>query len=301
MNSKLFAAIVSFRPDESLIELIDILGRHSIYVLVIANEDNGVSRQILSSLPAEFNGEVICNPQNMGIAYALNQALHYGIENKFDRMITFDQDSLPLECYFEEIEFHEEFCEAHRNVAVVSPTLVTFDGAEIRTDSHYGVSDAQYFFVTTTVTSGSMFDLQPLAEVGGFAADFFIDYVDHEVCLKLRKYGYMAVRSTRARIEHRIGTHRAASIFGKNFSLTEYNPHRHYFIARNRILTYRRYFRFFPAWILRDAAISTIWTFLTLTLETNRVGKVRNFALGLYHGVRGVTGNPGSFFVNANQ
>lgn len=299
MRSKLFAAIVSFRPDESLIELIDILGQHSIYVLVIANEDNGVSRQILSSLPAAFNGEVICNPQNMGIAYALNQALHYGIENQFDRMITFDQDSLPLECYFEEIEHHEKFCDEQRNIAVVSPTLVTFDGAEIRTDRHYGVSDAQYFFVTTTITSGSMFDLQSLSEVGGFAADFFIDYVDHEACLKLRKYGYMAVRSTRARIKHRIGTHRAISIFGKNFSLTEYSPHRHYFIARNRILTYRRYFRFSPAWTLRDAAISTVWTILTLMLEADRARKLRNLILGSYHGACNIAGNPGSYFMNA--
>lgn len=298
MNSRLFAAIISFRPDESLIRLVDVLGRHSIYVLVIANEDNGASRQILSSLPPEFNGEVIHNPQNMGIAYALNQALHYGIENQFDRMITFDQDSLPLECYFEEIEFHEKFFETHRNVALVSPTLITFDGAEIRTDSHYGVSDAQYFFVATAITSGSTFDLRSLSEVDGFATDFFIDYVDHEVCLKLRKYGYVAVRSTRARVKHRIGTHRAASIFGKNFSLTEYSPHRHYFIARNRILTYRRYFRFFPIWTLRDAAISTVWTFFTLMLEANRVSKLGNLALGIYHGVRNISGNPGSYFMN---
>ncbi len=301
MNSKLFAVIVSFRPNESLIELIDILGRHSIFVLVIANEDHGISRRILSSVPAGFSGEVMFNAKNMGIAYALNQALRYGIKNQFNKMITFDQDSLPLECYFDEIKHHEQFGEAHRNVAVVSPTLIKFDGSEIRTDSYFGSSDTGYFFVTTTVTSGSIFDLQALSSVGGFTDDFFIDYVDHDVCLKLRKFGYLAARSTNARLKHQIGTHRTIKVFGKNFSLTEYSPHRHYFIARNRILTYRRYIMFFPAWILRDAAISTVWTILTMTLEANRVEKVCNFALGLYHGVRGVTGNPGSFFVNAHE
>lgn len=293
----IFAAIVTFRPTNDLIELIEALSRQSIHTLIVVNDTDGESEQVLCDLKVT-PPSVIQNAKNMGVGCALNQALDYGKRLKFEWMITFDQDSLPLESYFAELSNHYEFTQQTPNAAVIAPTLITRCALEIRTDAYLGMDSERYFLVDTAVTSGSIYRIGAIAAVGGFASDYFIDYVDHEICLKLKRHDFLSFRSTGARVRHQIGSHRIIRIAGMNFSLTEYHPHRHYFIARNRILTYRRYIRQFPLWVIRDCLISVIWTFVTFAAEEHKAPKFFCFLLGSYDGIHGIGGNPRSYFIS---
>lgn len=298
MSPPYFAAIVTFRPTQGLIDLIDALYRHSIFVLVVANADNGIAKDILSHVSPSTPHEVIFNAENKGVGEALNQALQYGRTNGFEAMFAFDQDTQPLESFFDELGNHERYCAENKNITVIAPTLVTRQGMEIRADSYFGREDAGYFEVGTAITSGSLYDIDRLLSAGGFAADFFIDYIDHDICLRLRRHGYLTARSVKSRVIHQIGSHRTIGLFGKSFSLTEYNPHRHYFIARNRTITYNRYIKRFPFWVLRDMAISGVWTLITLSFEAERTKKLSSTLRGVWHGIRGISGNPDGYFVN---
>jgi rhamnosyltransferase len=102
--------------------------------------------------------------------------------------------------------------------------------------------------VMTPMTSGCLLNLAAYRSVGPFRDDFFIDFVDNEYCLRLRRAGFSVVRANQARLDHNVGDTRK---FGP-FIATNHSPLRRYYKTRNRFLVFREYVRDFPGHCLFD-------------------------------------------------
>jgi rhamnosyltransferase len=65
---------------------------------------------------------------------------------------------------------------------------------------------------------------------------------------------------------------------------------RRYYVARNRILLYRRYWRFDAGWVLRDGYHAVKEILALAMFESGRREKLNAIGIGVVDGCRGVTG-----------
>lgn len=177
--------------------------------------------------------------ENMGIARALNIGAERAIEQGCDFLLTMDQDSVAAA---DMVTLMLECLDA-RNVTrpgIISPFHVTKSG-------HLPGREACQD-VMTPMTSGCLLNLEVYRAVGPFRDDFFIDFVDNEYCLRLRKNGFAVCRANLARLEHSVGDTKK---YGP-FIATNHSPLRRYYKTRNRFKVFHEYVRDFPGHCIFD-------------------------------------------------
>jgi rhamnosyltransferase len=113
------------------------------------------------------------------------------------------------------------------------------------------VPAARWRLLGSTAASGALLNVAAASRVGGFDADLFLDYVDHDFCLRLRRAGFQIIEASEVRMLPPPGK-MAIPLSGKPAPMEPYAPLRRYYITRNRMLLWRRYRRFDLAWILAD-------------------------------------------------
>jgi rhamnosyltransferase len=142
----------------------------------------------------------------------------------------------------------------------------------------------------TAMTSGTLLPVWIFDRIGYFASEYFIDLVDCEYSLRIRAAGYFLADSRQAVLLHCAGSPKRLTFLGFNFGPSNHNAMRRYYISRNRVAVYRKYFRKFPSWTLHsmsDALRETIKCFIA---ERDRGRKFRNFLLGTWDGLTGRMG-----------
>ena len=89
------SVIVTYNPDDSLINNVRRIASFSYKVIIVDNGSNEVDA-LFRSLQAEIsNLRVVVNASNLGIAKALNIGIKSALEFAPKWIFTFDQDSLP--------------------------------------------------------------------------------------------------------------------------------------------------------------------------------------------------------------
>jgi rhamnosyltransferase len=140
------------------------------------------------------------------------------------------------------------------------------------------------------MTSGNLVNIEAASAVGGFDASLFIDYVDHEFCLRLRAHGYQIVEATRARLLHSLGDLQRRQFIFRRVTVTNHPVARRYYISRNRLMIWREYWRREPRWVIRDIRGFVFETVYIVLYEEHAGAKLRMISLGLLDGIRGVRG-----------
>ena len=92
-------------------------------------------------------------------------------------------------------------CPFRDEVAAIAPHHLLSSEYGDETPPHDG---PQFQEITVALQSGSLFSRSALKDVGLFDETFFIDYVDFEFCLRLRKHGFRLIEATDAPIYHRV-------------------------------------------------------------------------------------------------
>ncbi|MDE3084842.1 MAG: hypothetical protein KGJ37_06460, partial [Verrucomicrobiota bacterium] len=144
--------------------------------------------------------------------------------------------------------------------------------------------------VTFVITSGTLMDLRAYRRIGPMDEKLFIDYIDHDYCLRARNLGYEILVSYRAVLLHNLGAKRRVEVAGRSLRPTFHSEIRHYYMARNRILMWRRYARRFPHWWLFDACFGVLNVVRVLLAEDKRTAKLAAMLRGIWHGLLGRTG-----------
>jgi rhamnosyltransferase len=139
--------------------------------------------------------------------------------------------------------------------------------------------------VTTSMMSGNLVRTDVIAQVGFYDEGFFIDYVDHEFCLRLGRHGFQVLESNRSVLKHNLGRMTGKRVAGVLLTTTNHSALRRYYNARNRTLVYRRYGRSVPGWVARDFKSFLVETAKILLLEKDRRAKLINIAKGIWQGL----------------
>ena len=271
------AIVVLFHPDNGFSgRLQKLLAQFPAVVLV----DNTPGDAVLGELPHVVH--LIRNRRNRGIAAALNQGVSHAMERGFLWVATFDQDSELLPGYLDEVV-------AIAGRYAPQPALVGCN--YLRGDSdevvYTGPADVDTWSRLTLITSGTFMPARFALDAGGFREDFFIDSVDHEFCLRMRDRGARVMTTACPYMRHRMGV--AAVGICRPFSL-QHSPLRRYYIARNSLLTIRAHgFRHW-LWSLRQLGRLVAEGVAIIVFESEKDAKLRNLAVGLWHGILGRSG-----------
>ncbi len=279
---RICAVMVLFRPDEGVKTNVALLMSQVDDFIIIDNSPAGADRSIANDLHLAFpQATLISNHQNLGLAHALNQGIAYACRLRFEWILTMDQDSEPptnfVDCLFRSLYA----CPFKDSVAVVGPLYR--DRKTNALMSSVDPIETTYREVLTTMTSGNLVRVTAIEDCGCFREDFFIDYVDHEFCLRLRRFGWRIIESCSATLVHSLGALCRYSMLGRTISVTHHSSIRHYYISRNRLTTVWLYWNDEPRWAVCQIFYSFTHFIKMLLFEDDKADKLAMTGIGAVH------------------
>ena len=282
-RSTVCAAVVTFHPDEHVVQLLSSVARQVDQVVVIDNNSSAGETRLIRDWADSAGATWVANEANLGSATALNQAARAAWSAGHGWLLTLDQDTtIPSDLVV-------GLRAAIAADAVPGEVAIAAPQTEHQRDRR--CRDAAVVRRRMAITSGSLISLVAWQSVGGFRDDFFIDMVEADFALRLAQRGYRVILACRASIDHRIGQPRTHRILGRLVVKTSNHPAwRRYYISRNRIHVWREHWREAPVWVLFDGYGALRDTVVMALTEDDRRRKLRATVRGLADGLRGRLG-----------
>jgi rhamnosyltransferase len=183
---------------------------------------------------------------NLGIAAAQNIAISLAYKNKNDYILFSDQDTIFPKRFIKKIlNFYTYANKKYKNLFAVAPNLYDrnkkiLSGFVKRFFFFriYLFQDKKKFLniaeskITEAMSSGMFVNAKILKKIGYLNEDYFLDWVDFDLCWRAIKKGYHIVGSNNIIASHFLGS-KSVKIFNKSFHI--HHPFRSYYIVRNGI------------------------------------------------------------------
>lgn len=214
---------------------------------------------------------------NRGVAAAFNAAARLAERERCTHLLTFDQDSEPS------ADLATTLCSALSSAEWSRTGLA---GPQHAREDDGLTEHAGNTPVEGLMSSGCLVNLDAWRAVGGYNEQFFMDHVDTDFCLRLRRAGYQIIRCNRVVMPHRLGASRVHVLLGRRFLVTHHPPGRRYTMARHTVDLCRLYGRDFPG-LRRGQTRELAGTVIKILLFERRKG-AQLFAIlhGLWDGFR---------------
>jgi GT2 family glycosyltransferase len=247
-NSSIASVTVAYNGAAVLRRHLDSLRKQTRKLDEIVVVDNGSTDDTTNLIMTEYRGVTVLDQrENKGVGGGLASGLSYAALNgKHDWVWLFDQDSVPepdalerLLGAFQQLEPCAQRIGILASWCVHSETGMTFPGL-----CWYGAKllpapspQENISFSDSVITAGTLIHREALKVVGLPRADFFIDFVDHEHCFRLRRHGFSIAVIRDSVLEHTIGEPRKINILGWTKFWTDHAPWREYYMTRNLVFT----------------------------------------------------------------
>ena len=283
---KILAVVVAFEPgadvESNLAAIYPQVGR-----LVVV--DNGSTDVAFVTAAAKQHPLLfIRNTENKGVAAALNQAARIALEEGYDWLATFDQDSLVPPGAIAEMMTLLERHPRRESIAIIAMShrdRGTSQDYHLRGDILEETQEWRE--VRTTITSGALVRVSTLRALGLFDETLFIDSVDLEFCLRCRKNNLLVIESCKTVLAHSIGSATEHKLLGRRLVCTNHSPLRRYYMTRNQLSVCCRYVLFDPFWALRGLYHLLGSNVAVLLYEDKKAAKMLAMITGLAHFVLG--------------
>ncbi|SDF94361.1 glycosyltransferase [Thalassobaculum litoreum] len=292
------AVIVSHEPDTRLDDVLDAALAQCARVVLV---DNASSEEVRRHLRARANAAstltLIENAENRGLAGAQNQGLEIARSAGADWILLLDDDSVPAPDMVARLLAGWRSMADRKRVGLLSPRLSDAEGtlkpyllsSGTGWDLRRGrmVPGAVVRDGVFAIASGSLIRRDVLDVVGPMAGPFFIDYVDIEFSLRLRRAGFEIVGIGDAVLTHRLGEFHETEVLGRKVALNTHSAWRRRLIHRNRVRVWRRFVAEAPAWVAWDVAAALYDVWKAVVYETDKAAKLRAIFGGFMEGWRG--------------
>jgi len=279
-NNAVCAVVISFCGGRAIALTIAALRDQVERIVVVDNGSDDETLRLLRELRQERTIDLLELGENRGLGCALNAGARFAKNNNARWILTMDQDSIADP---EMVKTMLDFAEVSKDKKVISlsPTLAINNGNS---------ADSITRKVRTAITSGNMLKLEVFDIVGPFREDYFIDAVDFEFCLRLRKYGIDVYRIGSARLSHSLGERLSIKIGLIVITVSKHSPIRKYYIFRNHCYLVSEYFFDAPLFLLKKTVFEILLILQTIFFEERRMESIRMIALGLTHFYKGIRG-----------
>lgn len=278
-RSDVVAVVVTYNPGDDLVLNLSELRSQIAEVLVV---DNGsVDAAAVESAAVAAGCAFQANAENRGIAAALNQGAALALQRGATWLATYDQDSLLPRGAIEGVLARLALQPEAARFAVVAPSHQ--DRGTSR-DYHHRVDileeTREWRVLRCTITSGSLIRCDVLAQEGLFEERLFIDAVDLEFCMRIRRHGWRIGEARDIVMAHSLGASTEHRLLGVRLVCTHHSPLRRYYITRNMLEVCTRYFLFDPAWCAKGLAVMLSGAVASVLGEREKAAKLLAVARG---------------------
>jgi rhamnosyltransferase len=275
---RIAAVVTAYHPDARLAAVVEAALGSCVEVIVVDNTPEGSDSESAAILDERVR--VLRSGQNHGLAGALNIGIRR-LSDDIDAVLFLDQDSVLTPDVVHALAAHL----SDPTIGMATPT--PWDEAhgknyETFSGRHSEVSDRVF-----AITSGMLVRRGLLDVVGEFREEFFVDYVDLEYSLRLRRTGARIVQDKRIKLPHSIGERREHRFLFAKVLVTHHPAWRHYWTARNGQILTREQFRHFPGWGVTNMLFIVRCAVQSALFEDGRRTHVKALLRGFRDGVRG--------------
>lgn len=278
-KTKIAGVLVLYNPESGVISNIKSYLNQIGFLYIVDNSEK-TNDGILNQFSGNKKIEYIFNNGNLGIAAALNIGIEKAIDSGYLFLLTMDQDSYFEENALENLinsitdpEIVGIFSPFHKNKFFTNPPKVN------------GLEE-----VSDVMTSGNILNLSVVKKNGKFKDEYFIDYVDIEYCLRLRKNGFKILR-----VNNSILVHNEADISRKKiFCFTVYpqnhSARRWYYKIRNYLYLKKEYYNLFKEYFYTEKRNVRNGIIKVLLFEKEKIKKTAMIIKGYIHFHKHITG-----------
>lgn len=283
--SKVCAVLVTYQPTYDVGLLLAELRTQVDHVYIINNGSLNLQALVNDRV------SVTVNASNVGLAAAQNQGIRTALDNGFDWVLLIDDDSMP------EPQMVAQMLATQRgnDIGILAPRIVE---QNVDAPARYPVPFGTIFIrrvpvkpgedllgAMSVIASGSLIHKSVFENIGLMNEAFFIDYIDHEFCLRARAAGIGIKVVGDAALYHRQGHKSRHAALGLPVITANYSPARRFTIFRNRMFVLRRYGKKFPfLWAYEITA--SLWDLARIIcFEEKPLSKFRSAMRGLWAGI----------------
>jgi rhamnosyltransferase len=266
---KIAGVTILYNPKEDVIENI-LSYLDQIEILYVIDNSEKIEKEIIQRIKILNRVKILENLKNIGIAAALNKSAEHAIIDGYDILLMMDQDSKVSENFVEEMikMLHQD-----TKIGLISPFV-------IHRNNPKNPPEAMFENISIAITSGSIMRLSVFEDIGKFEEKLFIDYVDHEYCLRMRSHGYKIVQLNSVFIFHDLGhTECRNFLFFKVFP-TNHSPIRWYYRTRNRLYVRKKFSNTFKDYVKLDKLIFQKELLKILLYERDKIEKIKMMIRG---------------------
>ena len=271
---KIAAVVILYYPGKYLGENLQSVAEQVEKIILVNNS----KEEMMNGTDIDFYNEKIeCINlhKNLGIASALNIAAEIAIKQDFNYLLTLDQDST-LAPDFIKNYYHYINVAVNIKIGMLAPNYLYKNFSDNRKENLNHP-------VLLSMTSGSLLNLDAYKKTGPFMDELFIDYVDFEYCLRLRKKGFAITKVYNANIYHNLGSIQGRKFLFRKISITDHSPLRLFYRTRNRFFVYKAYFTDFPVFVMKDLIVFLNELLKILLYEKNKIEKYKWIFKGFTH------------------
>lgn len=236
---------VLYQPQNSLLDNINSY-LEKIEKLFIVDNSESINTEVYNILIQNKKVEYIFHSKNLGISKALNIGATKALNEGFNFLLTMDQDT-SIDSKL--IDNYKNFLlsTSFNNIGMITPIPSYIPNGK--------KEKIKIKEMNVAITSGSLLNLNAFEKVGPYLEDLFIDYLDFEYCLRLRKNGYKIIQLSSCNIRHQLGNLERRYFLFKPIFVTHHSPIRYYYRTRNRLYVAKNYITSFPLFVLKDIFI----------------------------------------------
>lgn len=280
MKKRIAGCIILYNPDTDIVSNIETFAPELAVFIVIDNSPVD-HRDMIRRLDPSSNIVYLWSGVNEGIAKALNLACATAMQQQCDWLLTMDQDSRFKPGDFPKLVAAIDIAgKEYPNIGILTP----YHDVQ---EQFRRVPGQRFTTISGAMTSGNLLSLEAYRRTGPFEEKLFIDYVDHEYCLRLRKNNFAIVQYNEVLLEHALGDFKIKSVFGRKMGVSNHNHIRRYYKVRNGLYTVQKHFSFdkpFGLEILRNLFTD----FLKIVVfEKNKLLKTGATIRGVWHFIIG--------------
>jgi len=259
-------------------------------VIIVDNGSSDESLRMLRGLSDCASVTLICNPENLGIAQALNAGIRRALAQGYSWVLLLDQDTQVDEDMVDQLLATQASCVDRDRVAAVGSRFRDTTGRSVE-PLRLDARGDDWEEVESIITSGSLLSLRAYAAVGPFREDFFIDHVDTEYCYRARAAGYRVIETTRPLMSHTVGAPTSHRLLWSTTWTTNHSPDRRYYMARNNTVLLREYWTPGRApWLWKSIVRCLRLCKRIAYFEQDKITKIAAVAQGWWDGVWGKMG-----------
>lgn len=227
------ALVIVYNYDASIVENILSYSGQVKKVFIVDNSDAAhANRSIFNKIE---NTEYWSAGENIGISMAINLTAKKAIEEGFNWLITFDQDSVAEEAMIDKMKAFILRYEK-QDIGILAPVIKS---SFIR----FKKLKTEFSYFDSVIQSGALHNLVAFEEVQGYDEKLFIDQVDIEYCIRLRTYGYKIIKLNDTVLVHNVNDEKVKLLYidGRKYFVDKYSPMRYYYIIRNNLYCKHKY------------------------------------------------------------